>query len=249
MFRDSFGLIVTKTGDGGDTARREWCFWLANYWREKLQLEPKHSVNNAKQTIALLEASPGVIVRHPDPLKWYSKPDKTSRDQTLGAFIIGQIYDKEFLSRLVDAHKKRFWLCSNNTDNLWFSWSVITRARGKWFSLYLTDWFFLFDLLVIFGWLPKFDDGTKKLRWYDPDNTGPDWNFVLALTQPGHETFIRKLVRWLYGQYRPLNNGNTHLKEWHPVAGALIWESRVDCPELAEMWRPLCYEFFPRWGK
>jgi len=196
-----------------------------------------------------LEVSPGVIIRHPDATKWYSSPEKTSRDQTLGAFIVGQIYYPEFLERLVTAHKARAWFCSNKTDNLWFSWSVISRARNKWLMLYLTDLFFLFDLIVIFGWLPKYDDGTKKLRWYDPDNTGPDWNFVLALTQPGHETFIRKIVRKLYGKYRPLNNGNIILKEWHPVAAALIWESRKDCPDLAELWRQISYEMFPRWGR
>ncbi len=253
MTRDSYGLIVTADGNGGDTLRYQSCFGLANYLRDKYQLKLSYEVNTPEANIALLEKSPGVVIRHPNPLEWWSDPLNTSRDQTIGAFIYGQIYSRPFLDRLVKAHRARWWVCSNKSDILWFQASVINRALGGWFrslSLYITDWFFLFDVIVIFGWLPHFDDGKKKWIWYDPDHVGADWNAVLALCQPGYETFVRRFIRWFYGSYRPENLGTAAFKEAHPIAAALMWESRIEAkgnPDLAEMWRTIVYEMFPSW--
>lgn len=247
MFRDSFGLIVTKSGDGGDTARREWCFWLASYLRKGLGMREEYSAVTPKDVINLLEISSGIIVRHPQPHTWWSDYKQTSRDQTLGAFVHGQLYDKEFLNRLVKAHRARGWICSNGTDNLWFT-SVPSRAMGGWHNLilYITDWFFFFDFLVAVGWLPVFDDGKKKWQWYDPSDTGKFWNACIAMCQPGHETFIRRLARWVWGNFTRENSGTEGFNEKHPIVAGLMWESREDTPDLALMWRPLIYAFFPR---
>lgn len=253
MTRDSYGLIVTTEGDGGDSARYMWCFGLANHLREKHQLKVYYEVNHPQANIMLLEPAPGVVIRHPNPLKWWSHIDETSRDQTLGAFVYAQIHDREFLTRLVKAHRARWWFCSNKKDQLWFQSSVINRALGGWWRtalLYITDWFFLFDFFVNIGWLPKYNDGKKKWIWFDPDDTGPLWNAVIALCQPGYETFVRRFIRWLYGSYLPENLGTVAYKEWHSLAAGLMWECRLSAkgnPDLAEMWRVLVYEYFPRW--
>lgn len=259
MFRDSWGLIVTQSGDGGDSLRYEGCFWLAYYLRIKLKLEAVYSKLTVFQVIDLVEVKKmkdgqpaegtGVVVRHPDATKWWSDPKNTSRDQTLSAFIIAGIYDQEFLKRLIKAHRSRWWFCSNGTDNLWLT-SVIPRARGGLFNilLYLTDWFFLFDFFVAIGWIPTYDDGKKKWKWYDPDDTGKFWNLCLAMTQPGHDTIIRKFMRWVFGNFSRKNNGSSAFNEPHPVAAALLWESRNDTADLGRMWVEIVYRYFPRWS-
>lgn len=262
MFRDSWGLIVTQSGDGGDSLRYESCFWLGHHLRGKLQLSQPYSRLSPEQVISLVEVKPGVVVRHPNALEWWSDPKNTSRDQTLGAFILGQVFDYPFLRRLIQTHSKRWWMCSNGSDSLWLS-SVVPRARGGAYNilLYITDWFFLFDFFVAIGWLPVYDDGKKKLKWYDPDDTGKFWNLSLAMCQPGWETWIRRLMRWVFANFCRQNNGTvmtaqrttlsgaiveTTLREPHPIAAALKWEARTDTPELADMWIPLIYRYFPR---
>ncbi len=263
MFRDSWGLIVTANGDGGDSLRRENCFWLAHYLRGKMLLDQPHSRLIPQEVITLCEVrkeieiegvrlteATGVVIRHPDPTQWWSDPKNTSRDQTLGMFILGQLYDREFLNRLIETHRKRWWFCSNGTDNLWFT-SVIHRARGGVFNvlLYVTDWFFLFDFFSAIGMFPTYDDGKKKWTFYDPDDTGKFWNLSLAMCQPGHDTVVRKLMRWIFANFSRQNNGTVAFKETHPVAAALLWESRDDTPELGQIWIPLIYQYFPRWSR
>lgn len=247
MFRDSFGLIVTQSGDGGDSLRYEGCFWLANYLRQQRQMKEEYSALTPHQVIAQLEVRPGIVARHPNPLEWWSDPKNTSRDQTLSAFILGQLYDRQFLYRLVRAHRERYWICSNGTDNLWFT-SVPNRAMGGWHNLllYITDWFFFFDYLNAIGLIPTYNDGKKKWVWYDATDTGKFWNASLAMCQPGHETFIRRLVRWTFANFASTNAGTKLYNESHPIIAGLKWEARNDTPDLAAMWAPIIECYFPR---
>jgi hypothetical protein len=250
MYRDRYGLIVTKSWDGGDSLRYEGAFWLANKLRAELIMREEHSVNTPAEVIDLIEpykSQPGVVVRNPNPSEWWSDPKNTSRDQTLSAFIIAQLHDRDFLDRLVRAHRARWWLCSNNSDILWFT-SVVPRARGGFWNimLYVTDWFFFFDFLSAVGAFPVYDDGQKKWKFYDPKDTGKFWNLCLAMCQPGYETFIRKMARWIFGHFARKNAGTEAFNEPHPVAAALQWECMDDTPDLGRMWKPLVYFYFPR---
>ena len=76
-YRDSFGLIAQKDGDGGDTLNKTSfyysCLAVLNY-QEEAWLERDLNII----TKGLPE---GRYRRHPDLTRWYSNPDNVTRDQ------------------------------------------------------------------------------------------------------------------------------------------------------------------------
>jgi hypothetical protein len=250
--RDPYGLLVHTLPapyDGGDTAADEWTFWLGLHLRKQIGLDNLWitSPNSFYTTRTWLE-SDGIIVRNPEPGKWWSNWKYTSRDQTLGAIICAGIYDKPMLNRLWDKHRQRWFFCSNGTDSLLFYWSVWLRAFDNlWLNwlLVLTDLLFLPSVLERCGVFPRWDHDKKKFVWISPDDVGDDRNMVLCLVQPGQETLTRKFLRLLYCNFRPQSLGFDADK--HPIAGAFAWFFRPSSGGnygLFLMWREIIHEKF-----
>lgn len=85
MIIDDNGMIISG-GDGGDSCHRMY----ASYVRIRLQYllklmdkvpPPFDKTASPAKTQCLLEISPGIYIRNPDPTKWYSDPRNFSRDQ------------------------------------------------------------------------------------------------------------------------------------------------------------------------
>lgn len=85
MIIDNNGMIISG-GDGGDSCHRMY----TSYVRIRLQYmigtmlqipAPFDRTASPAKSQCLLEISPGIYIRNPDPTKWYSDPRNFSRDQ------------------------------------------------------------------------------------------------------------------------------------------------------------------------
>jgi hypothetical protein len=107
--------LITKAGEGGDTCSRHF---TALYCLDGTTAE----IRNA---LELLQKD-GIPVRHPDPDRWYSTTDRTSRDQLIPylAFVSRKNYTSPVKVRnafkaLVAQHAKRAFLFAWNTRRNW----------------------------------------------------------------------------------------------------------------------------------
>lgn len=90
MTLDSYAVIVQKDMDGGDTLHREGLYAFGqkiryDYFNNAVILEGPiaRRPDSIQNIMDRFEVAPGIYVRHPDPSRWYSNPDATSRDQLL----------------------------------------------------------------------------------------------------------------------------------------------------------------------
>lgn len=108
---DSFGLI-TKQGDQGDTASREFCVrYIASFCRVRL---PLYHISNLNTLMACFSGA--MPVRGPKE-GWVSQPDRFSRDQLI-PLLIFLCYNpayKPYLNKLAKAHAKRGFLFAWNS--------------------------------------------------------------------------------------------------------------------------------------
>lgn len=85
MIIDDNGMIISG-GDGGDSCHRMYTSFLRIRLQYLLKLtdkvsEPFNKTASPAKSQCLLEISPGIYIRNPDPTKWYSDPRNFSRDQ------------------------------------------------------------------------------------------------------------------------------------------------------------------------
>jgi hypothetical protein len=278
MYIDTYGVIVQKDFDGGDTLHREGMYAFGKVIRfglvnnevfiENLPSRgPASAYFREDNPINKFEVSPGIYVRHPDPNKWYSNPDTTSRDQLLPVIATcAATEDYPRLWRLFSASVQRGFFAQNLLrigegetdikipDPMHLNLAQFIRAGGWWTAPFY-HLLLVFDAVELAGTLLTamplhFVDDHWIPRWRN-ENDVDDNNIIVqhllaALYKP---TPISELNRYLYSVTRAENFGNTKLGEKNPVMGALRWYHRSEFggdanPEIAELYRPLIEKYF-----
>jgi hypothetical protein len=271
MHVDAYALIAQKDGDVGDSLQREGMFAFGHWLRydrlqNKVQLVRMPASRPAPGAIMdQFEVKPGIYVRHPDPTRWSSNPDTTSRDQLIPVIAYcGAYEDYPRLWRLFKAVAARGMFAQNTVrigegqtekklpDTMLLNTSLFIRAGGWWTAplypvLLATDTIELVGTMI--SMLPfEWDDHHQRLRRRtldDSDDNNAIIKHLMAATWK--PTPISWLNRYLYSVSRPLTYGNTKLGETNPVMGALRWYHRAENhgnPEMAELYRPLVEEYF-----
>lgn len=283
MYIDSYAVIVQKDMDGGDTLHREGMYAFGrklvyDHMKNQVILQDQPIVSRGpasgsslqrpspQEIMDLLEVEPGIYIRHPDPKKWYSNPNATSRDQLLPVIAYCAAYgDYQRLWRLFKATLKRGLFAQNMyrigdlenwkiPDPMHLNVAQFIRAGG-WWTAPLYPMLFVYDSIELIGtvitalplhlkddhWIPR----KKQMNDVD-DNNVVIQHLMAALYKP---TPISELNRYLYSITRPENYGNTLLGETNHVMGALRWYHRSEYggeanPEIAELYRPLIEKYF-----
>lgn len=271
MFIDAYALISQQDSDGGDTLQREGMYafgrWL--YYQNDanaLVIEEIPGREDPSAIMDKLEVEPGVFVRHPDPAKWYSNPQTTSRDQMVPVLAYCAAYkDYPRLWRIFKATVRRGFFAQNILkiknglpdgykipDTMLGHLGLFIRAGGYWTApfypvLFATDTISLLGTMlqmIPLHWVER----DRRLRWRESrdvdDNNSIIGHLVAAHFKP---TPISWLNRQLYSWTRKKNLGNTELGEHNPVMGALAWYHRSEAlgnPEIAELYRPQIQKYF-----
>jgi hypothetical protein len=270
MYVDSYALISQQDGDGGDSLHREGMYAFGQWLHydagdNTVYISEPPARRNPAALIAKFEVRPGIYVRHPDPTKWTSNPDTTSRDQIVPLIAYcGAYEDYSRLWRLFKAVAFRGMFAQNILpiggdpnatkvpDTLIGHLGLFIRAGGYWTAplyplLFVTD---SLDLLsTFFELLPlHWEERTKSLRGRElrdvDDNNAIIAHLLAARFKP---TVISWFNRQVYALTRPVNLGNTILGESNNVMGALAWYHRAEGggnPEIAELYRPIIEEYF-----
>jgi hypothetical protein len=147
---DEHKLLVTKAGDGGDTAANtgRWAFlyaaWFSDDHRSFLNLKLAYI-----SAIEKLTVSPGVLVRH--PTQW-NDPKDLSRDQlrinwmAMGMYDLRPQMNEFFWAHLKRCGKYQNWDFSSPEDIS--VWIRIYRVWWLWPVLLVTDWFTVLQSIV-----------------------------------------------------------------------------------------------------
>ena len=207
-YKDRYSLIVTSEGDGGDTS-----FWMGHYYTALYLNHANMRASNRTEFDHVLKkldvpGEPGNYRRHPDKAKWYSDPDRMSRDQMTALLIAMGFY--KLNTRLKDAlhrwlkrgmfmtNTRRNHATPNGTNGKSYSWKlpdwsptfggVFIRAFG---NKYLYPLLFIYDLELLLSALKATFAASKS---------GDDLNY-LARTVQAREvlpTPISYLARLIY---------------------------------------------------
>ncbi len=270
MFVDAYAIIVQQDGDGGDSLHREGMYAFGKWLRydesqNTFFISDPPERQDPKKIIDKFEVRPGIFVRHPDPQKWYSNPDTTSRDQLVPLIAYcGAYQDYPRLWRLFKNTVKRGFFAQNTVragdgqtdkkipDTMVFHLGLFIRSGGIW-TMPLYPLLFVTDTLDMLGTLVSliplhWEKTNKRLRMREPRDVD-DNNTIIAhlLAVKFKPTPISWLHRQLYSLTREPNLGNTVLGERNPVMGSLAWYHRYEGggnPALAELYRPLINRYF-----
>jgi hypothetical protein len=269
MYIDSYAIIVQQDGDGGDSLHREGMYafgkWLMLQRNGKLALLEVPERRDTEKIISKFEVEPGIYVRHPDPRKWYSNPNTTSRDQVVPLLAYCAAYkDYPRLWRFLKAVAKRGFFMQNiqragdvpkkwkMPDTVLGHLSLFIRAGGVYTDplyplLLVTDTVdFVGTLLQLFPL--HFEQTAKRFRSKEPRDVD-DNNTIISHLLAVHfkPTPVSWVDRQVYALSRRWNYGNTKLGELNPVMGALAWYHRAENrgnPEMAELYRSEIEEYF-----
>lgn len=270
MYVDSYALIVQQDGDGGDTLQREGMYAFGKWMRYEqdsntIFINEIPERQNPSAIMDKLEIEPGIYVRHPDPRKWYSNPDTTSRDQLVPVIAYCAAYqDYPRLWRLFSKTAQRGFFAQNIIrngdgpktikvpDTMIAHLGLFIRAGGWWTAplyplLLVTDTIDLVGTIlntVPFHW----ETTNARMRFVKPKDVDDNNTIIAQLVAAKFKpTPISWLNRQLYASTRGENLGNTEMGESNPVMGSLVWYHRLEGrgnPEMAELYRPLIEEYF-----
>lgn len=119
-FFDQYNLLVQHPdygGDGGDSCNRTSCYKIAIFFRVLLGI----SIDSLPKHIGIpmgdfqVPGGDGVLRRHPDPERWYSRPG-VSRDQVIPYLVCASLFkDKTAIRSFLLAHLRRALLFMSNT--------------------------------------------------------------------------------------------------------------------------------------
>jgi hypothetical protein len=270
MYIDAYALISQQDGDVGDSLHREGMYafgkkLLYDRANNTLVINEVPARRDPARIMDQFEVEPGIYVRHPDPTRWSSNPETTSRDQLIPVLAYCAAYqDYPRLWRLFKATAARGFFAQNVLDTgedetvhkvpdtMIGHLGLFIRAGGWWTAalypvLFLTD---AADLAAtVWEAIPvHWEETGKKLRSRDlgdvDDNNAVIAHLMAAKFKP---TPLSWLNRQIYATLRPINYGNTKLGESNPVMGALAWYHRAEAggnEEIAELYRPLVEEYF-----
>lgn len=270
MYIDAYALIAQQDGDVGDSLHREGMYafgkWLLyNRDDNTLVISEIPARRDPQQIISKFEVEPGVYVRHPDPKRWSSNPDTTSRDQLVPVIAYcGAYQDYARLWRLFRATASRGMFAQNILDTgdgetvqkvpdtMIGHLGLFIRAGGYWTAplypvLLVTD---TVDLIgTILELVPvHWEETDKRLRTRALGDVDDNNTIIAQLMAVSFKpTPISWLNRQLYSLFRPVNYGNTILGESNRVMGALAWYHRSEAggnPEIAELYRPMIEKYF-----
>ena len=273
MYIDAYAVIVQKNMDGGDSLHREGMYAFGKGLRysqieNQVYVEKTSGRRPASDDIFnRFEVQPGIYVRHPDPQRWYSNPDSTSRDQVFPLIAYCAVAeDYQRLWRLFKATAQRGMFAQNTLrigdgemerkipDPMHLNVAQFIRAGGWWTAPFY-PLLFVYDSIdlvgTVFNILPlHFKDDHWIPRWRMEEDVD-DNNIIIQhlLAAVYKPTPISELSRYLYSVTRAPNLGNTMLGEKNPVMGALRWYHRSEYngeanPEIAELYRPLIEKYF-----
>ncbi|MGE4132157.1 MAG: hypothetical protein AB7F86_11005 [Bdellovibrionales bacterium] len=270
MYVDAYAIIVQQDGDGGDSLQREGMYAFGKWLRYQessntlIIVEPPERQDSSK-ILDKFEVEPGVYVRHPDPEKWYSNPDTTSRDQLVPVIAYcGAYQDYPRLWRLFKRVMARGFFSQNTVragdnirgrkipDTFLAHLDLFIRAGGYWTAplypvLFVTDTIDLIGTLL--NQVPiHWENTARRFRWVEPRDVD-DNNVVIGhlMAMAFKPTPISWLNRQIYSWTRRMNNGNFVRGESNPVMGAMVWYHRKEHrgnPEMAELYRPLILKYF-----
>lgn len=270
MYIDAYALIVQQDQDGGDTLQREGMYafgkWLRyNKNKNVLIVDEIPERRDPAAIMDKLEVRPGIFVRHPDPWKWYSDPDTTSRDQLVPVIAYcGAYEDYARLGRLFKQTLKRGLFAQNTKragdgprswkmpDTMLAHLDLFIRAGG-WYTAPLYPLLFVTDTVDLVGTLLQqvpihWQQTARRMRFKLPKDVD-DNNVIIShlMAASFKPTPISWLNRQIYSITRRQNLGNTEKGEANPVMGALVWYHRTEAggnPEMAELYRPLVEQYF-----
>lgn len=270
MYIDAYAIIVQQDGDGGDSLHREGMYAFGKWLRYQqadntVVIVEIPERQDPSKIIDKFEIEPGIYVRHPDPKRWSSNPDTTSRDQVVPVIAYcGAYQDYPRLWRLFMATLKRGFFAQNTldigegetrrkiSDTMIGHLGLFIRAGGYW-TLPLYPLLLVTDTIDLIGTVLEmipvhWEENNKRLRTRDlgdvDDNNSVIAHLVAVEFKP---TPISWLNRQIYALARPLNYGNTVFGESNRVMGALSWYHRAEGggnPEMAELYRPLIEKYF-----
>lgn len=270
MFVDAYGFIVQQDGDGGDTLQREGMYafgkWLRyNQTDNTVVISEAPGRRDSSTILNQLEIGPGRYIRHPDPERWYSNPNTTSRDQLVPILAYCAAYkDYPRLWRLFKATATRGMFSQNyrrageghrdlKVPDTWLGHLSLFIRAGGYYTLPLYPLLMVTDTISLLGTILHqfplhFEQTAKRFRLKGPgdvdDNNAIIYHLVAAHFKP---TPISWAHRQFYALTRSANNGNYLLGESNPVMGALVWYHRKQNrgnPEMAELYRPLIEQYF-----
>jgi hypothetical protein len=270
MYIDAYALISQQDGDVGDSLHREGMYafgkWLLyNRSENKLIISEMPARRDPAKIMDKFEVKPGIFVRHPDPTRWSSNPDTTSRDQMIPLIAYcGAYQDYPRLWRLFKAAAKRGMFAQNVLDigdgetkkkipdTMLGHLGLFIRAGG-YYTAPLYPLLFVTDTVDLIGTLIEaipfhWEETGKRLRPRDLGDVDDNNTVVAQLMAVSFKpTPISWLNRQVYSLTRARNYGNTVLGETNNVMGALAWYHRVEAggnPEIAELYRPMVEKYF-----
>src|SRR5581483_9102890 len=88
MYVDAYAIIAQHDGDVGDSLHREGMYAFGKWLRydegdHTLTISSDPERWDPGKIMDKFEVQPGIYVRHPDPTRWSSNPETTSRDQLI----------------------------------------------------------------------------------------------------------------------------------------------------------------------
>lgn len=270
MYVDAYAIIAQQDGDVGDSLHREGMFAFGKWLRysegdNTVTISSNPERWDPGKIMDKFEIEPGIYVRHPDPTRWSSNPETTSRDQLIPVIAYCAAYeDYPRLWRLFVATAERGFFAQNRLDD--GQWEhkmhvpdtmlghlgLFIRAGGWWTAplyplLLVTDTIDLVGTLI--DQIPlEWDETAKRFRKRSMGDVD-DNNTIIAqlMAVKFKPTPMSWLNRQVYALTRPLNYGDTQLGESNHVMGALAWYHREQAggnPEIAELYRPLIEKYF-----
>jgi hypothetical protein len=251
MKTDANGLIVTQTGDGGDTCAEEGRFWFLYWFNFVVQsnymivhkvprdMKPGKAMN-------LLEISPGVYVRNPLQGPNNNDPRQTSRDQLIPIIFFCAAYkDYKRLGRLFLKVLSRGMFAQNSykdgktklPDQMITTLGYFIRAGGMYTALFY-PLLLLFDSIDLLGcliwllfpytWNSELLIWNKPSTWLTPRSPGDvddnNHDIIILGAYIFKPTLISELHRFVWGRFRPSNLGNALLESrGNNCLAAMAW--------------------------
>jgi hypothetical protein len=168
-YRDKFGLLVKKDGDGGDTAHTTGVYYSILAFIGQPE-SAKFAVDAADLRFHL-----GRFMRHPDPSKWYSNPNNFTRDQN-NPLICAAVLNNNLMLifEILRERSRRFYFHFNDESGDQFTGTIKNPmpdapapvefglyASVGWFSI---PWHWITDIQLIL-------DATigRKINGWDAD--------------------------------------------------------------------------------
>lgn len=226
QYWDEYQMIVQLDRDGGDSCQRMGMYYvglkLLGIEKDFLGRKPSLGLIHA---ISTLRCGLGNFKRHPDKNKWYSDPDRMSRDQVTPIICALGLYGfKWILWDFLIAHILRLGFTTNTRRNHTYKpsdprytgphhkyshkWKLPDFTGPEfWSSIFRgLDWWFMYPLFFL-GDLENLVNTLIIVFHRAKDRTeADDLNHIIS-TKFSLEKYPTPIIKWswkIYNKYRPL---------------------------------------------